>query len=221
MLLNWIVVTALQLCKFAKKMYKVESYTQTQGDLGYAHYTSVKQPQNPETNSGTSGGTDGVAGLTTPSGPPLLEEGRKSPPLCNLLLSSIWQDPMAGAEEAGGPLRNHWTNLSHTEAPQMMGESWGGALKVIPLCTGCSKEPAPRSHSGGLGWTARLTLTHEWQRRREHRPTRGSGCAVHRKTEKTARVQQSRESCPDNNGTPWKYSKVKRVTGQPATWKRR
>lgn len=151
MLLNWIVVTALQLCKFAKKMYKVESYTQTQGDLGYAHYTSVKQPQNPETNSGTSGGTDGVAGLTTPSGPPLLEEGRKSPPLCNLLLSSIWQDPMAGAEEAGGPLRNHWTNLSHTEAPQMMGESWGGGTKGHPPVHRVQQRTGPEKPFRRLG----------------------------------------------------------------------
>lgn len=102
-------------------------------------------------------------------------------------------------------------------------EFWGGgagAREVISLCTGRSEEPAPRSHSGGLGRTARLALTHEGQRRRECGPTGGSGCAVHRKTEKAAHVQQRRESCPDK--TPWKYSaKVKRVTGQPATWKRR
>lgn len=130
---------------------------------------------------------------------------------------TLWQEQRRLAALSGITGQSSRTQRT----PQMMGESWGGPLEVIPLCTGCSQEPAPRSHSGGLGWTARLTLTHEWQRRREHRPTRGSGCAVHRKTEKTAHVQQSCESCPDKDGTPWKYLKVKRVTGQAATWKRR
>lgn len=58
---------------------------------------------------------------------------------------------MAGAEEAGGPLRNHWTKLSHTEAPQMMGESWGGATRGHPPVHRVQPRTGPEKPFSRLG----------------------------------------------------------------------